>query len=99
MRSIDDKPIFANSVAGFGLHNGNINIALAAFLFSPDADGKKIDPDPVIVARLRMDQACGRQLMTNLQSIFHSIDDAVVTAAKANGAEPEAPAEAEKALN
>ena len=84
MRSINDKPIFATSVVGAGVHNGNVNITLSAFLFSPADDGKTVEPDPVIVARLRMDIPCARQLMKNLEGILRSHDEATAAALEAS---------------
>jgi len=100
MRSIDDKPIFANLVVGQGINNGVVNMTLGAFLFSPSEDGKTAVPDPVIVGRLRMDIPCARQMMASLQNLLQSHDASVATAKAANGDGAEAkPEEAERSLN
>lgn len=70
MKSLNDNIIFANSVVGFGTLNGNVNLTLGAFLLSPSEDGKKIEPDLAIVARLRLDDHCARQLLKNLLDLL-----------------------------
>lgn len=76
MKSIDDRLIFATLVVGWGLSNGNVNVTLGANLFSPSEDGKKIEPDPAIVARLRLDISCARQLVQNLTDAIAAHDTA-----------------------
>lgn len=70
MKSVNDNIIFANSIVGFGAMNGNVNLSLGAYLFSPSDDGKKIEPDLAIVGRIRMDEPCARQLLKNLLDLF-----------------------------
>jgi hypothetical protein len=82
MKSADDVGItFANLVVGQGYMNGVVNLTLAAFAFTPDEKTEKVDPDPVIVSRLRMDEACATQLRDSLNSVLQSMADARVKAA------------------
>lgn len=60
---------FVNQVVGSGFLNGNVNITLAAALFTPN-DQNKVDPDVVIVSRLRMDLFAAEQLRDALTSII-----------------------------
>ena len=62
---------FANDVVGCGFLNGTVNITLAAARFTPTPAGN-IDPDLVIVSRLRMDLYCATQLRDSLNKIIES---------------------------
>lgn len=82
MKSADDVGItFANLVVGQGYMNGVVNITLAAFAFTPDDKTEKVDPDPMIVSRLRMDENCAAQLRDALTSVLQSMADARMKAA------------------
>ena len=92
MKTVDSVGItFANLFLGLGTHNGIVNATLGAFAFSPSE--KKIDPDPVIVARLRMDMACALAMRDALCTMLGNpektepialLDDSVVADAKPN---------------
>lgn len=70
-KSIDDVGItFANIVMARGVALGVANVTLGAFLFTPDDKGTKVDPDPAVVCRLRMDEICARRLHTALAEIL-----------------------------
>jgi len=105
MKSTDAVGItFANAVVGRGILNEVVNVNLAALNFTPTDDGKAIDPDPVIVARLRMDVPCAKQLHEALGQLLEIIDQA--KSAAATGAAPppaeittDAPAPDAKAMN
>jgi len=54
-------PAFVNAVVGSGHLGGVANITFATFQFTPMGEDK-IDADPVISCRLRMDISCVQQL-------------------------------------
>ena len=88
MKSTDNVGItFANLVLGRGILHGVINVTLGAYEFNPEAD--KVEPAPVIVARLRMDVPGAKALRDNLNELLQSIEvtaPEVDVAAEANGA-------------
>lgn len=62
MKNQDDIGIvFVNSIAARGLFNNVANLSFSAYNFTPNDEGT-VDPDPVIVCRLRMDKGCLEQL-------------------------------------
>jgi|ERR1035437_3746491 hypothetical protein len=75
MKSVDNVGVtFINTVLGRGVINGVINLTLGVLLFTPDDEGKVIDPDIRVAARLRMDQVCARQLHETLGDLLALID-------------------------
>jgi hypothetical protein len=80
MKKADDGIIYANTVPAVGYFNGVVNVTLAAFQFTPTDDGK-IDPDPAITGRLRMDEACAVALRDSINNILSAMADARVKAA------------------
>jgi len=87
MKSADQVGItFANSVVARGLFNHNVNITLAAFQFTPTEDNK-VNPDPVVTCRLRLDIVCAKQLRDHLTELLaHLEPDAASVGIDANGA-------------
>ena len=90
MKSADEIGItFVNRVLGQGFMNGVVNITLGSFQFTPNDDGKTIDPDLIVASRLRMDEQCATQLRDALATVLASMADArmksVVEATAANG--------------
>lgn len=75
MKSIDDKIIFANNVLGIGFYSGNFNVTLGVALFTPTEDGKSVNTDLAISARLRLDEPCARQLAALLNERLRTIDE------------------------
>ena len=74
MKTSDQVGItFANLVLGRGVYNGVVNITLGAMHFTPDGD-KSVDPDPVIVSRLRMDIPSAAALRDALDGLLKSIE-------------------------
>lgn len=70
MKSNDNVGItFANILLGAGILNGVVNMQLGAFQFSENAEGK-IDPDPAVCCRLRMDIPCAEQVVEVLSRII-----------------------------
>lgn len=95
MRSIEDKPVFVNSVVTYGVTNGVVNLDLATLLFNPGKEGPSVEAEMVISCRLRMDENCARQIVANLTQQIEHIErhrnSAAVTAAAAQdgvGAKP-----------
>ena len=77
MKSTDAVGItFANLVLARGIYNNVVNLTLGAYQFEPDADGAKIEPDPVVTCRLRMDTGCVLQMRDALNDLLKSIEDA-----------------------
>lgn len=75
MKSADNVGItFANLVIGRGILNGVVNVTLGAYEFNPDDKMEKVEPSPVIVARLRMDVAGAKSLRDNLNDLLQSLD-------------------------
>lgn len=62
--------VFVNDVIGSGFLNGNINLTLGAMQFTPS--GSEVDPDWVIVARLRMDLYAAQRLRDALDAIIQA---------------------------
>jgi hypothetical protein len=56
-----------NGVVGMGHLGGIVNITFSTFQFTPTGDGK-VEDDPVISCRLRMDIACLQQLHAACES-------------------------------
>jgi len=82
MKSLDDVGVvFVNTVVGRGILNGIINLSFGTLLFTPTDDGKTIDPDLVVSARLRMDKLCAQQLHETLGELLLSIEKAEADAA------------------
>lgn len=80
---------FVNTVIGRGIFNHVINLSFGVFNFTPsEADGK-IDLDPVVACRLRMDKACAVQLRNALNDLLTLVEEAEAGAGQ--------PAENEKA--
>ena len=74
MKSTDEVGItFANLLVASGVYNGVVNASFASYQFTPTPDGK-IDPDPVVTARLRMDIVCAKQLRDRLIEILDMVD-------------------------
>lgn len=61
---------FANTVAARGIYNNVVNISLAAYNFTPAPDGASVDPDAVIVSRLRLDKMCAIKLRDVLNDLI-----------------------------
>lgn len=77
MKSVDGVGItFVNLVAGTGFLNGIVNVTLSALTFTPNEETKKVDPDAVVVARIRMDEQCATNLRDALTSVLQSMADA-----------------------
>lgn len=91
MKAVDNVGVtFATNVLVIGQRNGVVNVTLGALLFSPSEtktdDGRlAVDPDPAVVARLRMDEACAKQLRDDLTKILDGIAAARALAVHANG--------------
>lgn len=82
MKALDSAGItFVNAVLGRGVLNNVVNIQLGAYQFSADEEKGAVDPDMVVVARLRMDRACAKQLHDTLGSLLTSIEEAEADAA------------------
>lgn len=60
--------VFVNQVVGSGHLNGNVNLTFAVAQFTPK--NGEIDPDLVVMTRLRMDMSCAEQLYTVLGTIL-----------------------------
>lgn len=76
MKSQDNvEIIFANTVIGRGVLNNVVNLSLAAFNFTPSDDGTKVDADPVIVCKLRMDKVCAKQLRDVMNDLIKLIEE------------------------
>jgi hypothetical protein len=74
MKATDQVGItFANTVVGRGIFNNVVNVQLAAFAWSSTDDGK-VEPDPVITCRLRLDLACATQLRDALDELLALVD-------------------------
>lgn len=85
MKNQDDIGIvFVNSVAARGLFNNVVNLSFSAYNFTPNEQGS-VDPDPVIVSRLRMDKGCAQQLRDVLTDLLHIIDEQPLEASKEDG--------------
>lgn len=69
--------VFVNSVVGRGILNGVANLTFCTFNFTPTEE--KVDTDPVISARLRMDKVCLYQLQDVLSNLISSIEEAEKT--------------------
>lgn len=78
--------VFVNAVTGRGILNNVVNLQFGTYLFSPDANSEKVDPDLVVSCRLRMDRTCAQQLHEALGELLERINAMETTP------EPEAPA-------
>lgn len=86
MKSTDSVGItFANLVVGRGISDHVINITLGAFNWTP-TDDNKVDPDLVIVSRLRLTKNCAKQLRDTLVLFLDEIDKAEAQAVALSGA-------------
>src|ERR1035437_2535365 len=75
MKSVDNVGVtFINTVLGRGVMNGVVNLTLGVLQFTPDDEGKVIDPDIGVAARLRMDVVCARQMHEALGDLLVLID-------------------------
>lgn len=63
------KTVFVSQIVAQGYLNGVANFTLAEARFTPTPDNK-IDPDLVIVARLRMDLSCVEQMRNICDAIL-----------------------------
>ena len=96
MKSVDEAGVvFVNTVVGRGILNGVINLSFSVFNFTPTDDGK-VDVDPAIACRLRMDKICATQLRDVMNDLLAVIEKAEtdaamgVTEASAEGIIPKA---------
>ena len=71
---------FVNTVVGRGILNGVINLSFGVFHFTPTDDGK-VDVDPAIACRLRMDKICATQLRDVMNDLLTVIEKAEADAA------------------
>jgi hypothetical protein len=67
---------FVNTVIGRGSLNGVINLSFATFNWTPSDDGSRVDPDPAVSCRLRMDKMCAVQLRDVMNELIQSIEEA-----------------------
>jgi hypothetical protein len=75
MKKQDDIGItFVNSIAARGLFNNVANMSFSAYNFTPNDEGT-VDPDPVIVCRLRMDKGCLMQLKQVATDLLKLMDE------------------------
>ena len=82
MRTTDNVgTIFVNSVLGRGLLNGVINLSFATFNWTPTDDGSKVEPDPVVSCRLRMDKICATQLRDVMIELISHLEEVETKAA------------------
>ena len=89
MRSIDQVGItFVNVLIGRGVMNGVVNLQFSTLLFSANEQGK-IEADPAVSCRLRMDILCAKNLHQSLGELLASIENqpAEVTVTASNGAD------------
>ena len=79
MKSADNIGLtFANTVLSAGIYQGVVNVELGAFQWSYVADDKPIDPDPIVVCRLRLDARCAQQLYDMLGERLAQLNQAPV---------------------
>lgn len=75
MKSSDQVGVtFVNTVVGRGFLNGVANFSFGVFNFTPSDDGERVDVDPTIACRLRMDKACLLQLQKAINELVTIID-------------------------
>lgn len=75
MKSSDQVGVnFVNTVVGRGVLNGVINLSFSTFQFTPSEDGTKVDVDPVVSCRLRMDKVCATQLRDVMNELLAAIE-------------------------
>ena len=75
MKSTDQVgTTFVSMLIGRGVLNSVVNLQFATLLFSVSEDGTKIDTDPVVSCRLRMDIQCARHLHQALGDLLASIE-------------------------
>lgn len=88
MKSTDNVGItFANLVVGRGISDHVLNVTLGAWNWTPNEDGS-VDPDLVIVSRLRLTKSCAKQLRDSLVVFLDEIEKAeaqAVALAGSNG--------------
>lgn len=95
MKSISDEVTFVTSVLGLGAYNNVVNVTFGTFLWTPedrkegDKDKIKVDPDPAISCRLRMDEACAISLRDMLLKRY-PLEAGVAAAANGADERPEA---------
>jgi hypothetical protein len=101
MKTTDNVGVtFVNTVINQGVLNGVINVNLGVFQFSPSEDGEKIEADPAVACRLRMDKVCAMQLHNAIGGILAKIEsDQSAAMAAAADAQNEMPRGAEEKLN
>jgi hypothetical protein len=82
MKSQDNVEIvFCNTVVGRGVLNNVVNLSFSAFNFTPSDDGQRVDVDPVIVCKLRMDKVCAKQLRDVMNDLIKLIEESEQDAA------------------
>ena len=82
MKSVDQVGIvFANLVLGGGIYNGVVNVTLGAYAFDPNEDTQKIEPSPVVTARLRLDVGAARALRDQLTRVLDAAESQVIAEA------------------
>lgn len=75
MKNQDNTGVnFVNTVIGRGVLNGVINLSFGVFNFTPSDDGTKVDVDPVVACRLRMDKVCATQLRDVMNELLAAIE-------------------------
>ena len=90
MRVVDEVGVtFVNTVIGRGILNGVINLSFGVFNFTPTDDGK-VDVDPAVACRLRMDKVCATQLRDVMNDLLAIIEKAEVDAAMGVSEKPAA---------
>lgn len=72
---------FVNTIIGRGILNGVCNLSFGVFNFTPSEDGTKVDVDPVVACRLRMDKVCATQLRDIMNELLATIERAEADAA------------------
>lgn len=73
--AIDSKVDLVNLIVSRGMYNNVININFATFLWTP-TDDNRVEPDPQVSVRLRMDEMCLRNLYQVCGDLIQIIDDA-----------------------
>lgn len=64
--------VWVNFVATKGVFNGNVNLTLGAYNFTPTEN--EVAPDPVIVGRLRMDKVAAIHLRDALNEMIENLE-------------------------
>lgn len=74
MKPVDNVGVtFVNAVVGRGILNNIVNIQFGTFLFNPDENTQKVELDPAVSCRLRMDRLCAQQLYDSLGELLASV--------------------------